>query len=246
MRTSDVPSDRDAHDASVPAERRERKGGTSRHQGKSGCWPLTVFKLGGSLAYAPELRGWLKAIEGLRGAAVIVPGGGPFADAVRLAQARMGYDDAAAHDMAMMAMAQFGRALVSLERALRLADTRAAIKRGLEECMVPVWAPNRMAEAARLPGSWEITSDSLAAWLAAEIGAKRLVMIKHCDAGGPRMRAEELAARGIVDPLFPRYLSMSGARAYLAAHDDAPRVARDWPRLALPEIVATEDAYGEA
>src|SRR5574337_697842 len=67
MRTSDVPSDRDAHDASVPAERRERKGGTSRHQGKSGCWPLTVFKLGGSLAYAPELRGWLKAIGGLRG-----------------------------------------------------------------------------------------------------------------------------------------------------------------------------------
>jgi len=207
---------------------------------------LTVFKLGGSLAHAPELRAWLKAIAGLRGTAVIVPGGGPFADAVRLAQPRIAYDDAAAHDMAMMAMAQFGRALVSLEPALRLADSRTAIKRALQEGIVPVWAPNRMADAAFLPRSWEITSDSLAAWLTGEIGATRLVMIKHGDAGGPRLNADELAASGIVDPLFPRYLSLSGARAHLAAPDAAAGIAREWPRLAFPEIVAEDAAHGEA
>jgi len=246
MRTANVPSDSDAHNASLPAARREPKSERSRRQGEPPRGPLTVFKLGGSHAYAPELRTWLKAIARARGSAVIVPGGGPFADAVRLAQKRMGFDDRAAHDMAMMAMAQFGRALTSLEPTLRLAASRAAIRRALLDKMIPVWAPERMAAAASLPESWELTSDSLAAWLAGEIGATRLVLIKYCQSEGPTLNAEELATRGVVDPLFPRYLSLSGARAYLAASDAAARFERESPRLAFPQIVTKEAAHGEA
>ena len=33
---------------------------------------------------------------------IVVPGGGPFADAVRASQAEIGFDDAAAHEMAML------------------------------------------------------------------------------------------------------------------------------------------------
>ena len=58
------------------------------------------------------------------GSIAIVPGGGPFADGVRTAQASIGYDDRAAHAMALMAMAQFGCALRSLNPALTLAASR--------------------------------------------------------------------------------------------------------------------------
>ena len=72
---------------------------------------LAIVKLGGSHATGPHLKDWLAAIAAEAGSIAIVPGGGPFADAVRAAQASIGYDDRAAHAMALMAMAQFGRAL---------------------------------------------------------------------------------------------------------------------------------------
>ena len=45
-----------------------------------------IVKLGGSHAFAAHLKDWLGAIAEGAGRVVIVPGGGPFADAVRAAQ----------------------------------------------------------------------------------------------------------------------------------------------------------------
>ena len=42
---------------------------------------MRVVKLGGSLSGAPELKAWLAALAGAAGRVVLVPGGGPFADA---------------------------------------------------------------------------------------------------------------------------------------------------------------------
>ena len=98
---------------------------------------LAIVKLGGSHATGPHLKDWLAAIAAEAGAIAIVPGGGPFADAVRTAQASMGYDDRAAHAMALMAMAQFGCALESLNPALRLSASRSAILRALHNGRVP-------------------------------------------------------------------------------------------------------------
>ena len=85
---------------------------------------LTVIKLGGSHAFAPHLRDWLAAIAGCAGSMVLVPGGGPFADLVRDAQARIGFDDDAAHRMALLAMAQYGCALASLNAQFTLAECK--------------------------------------------------------------------------------------------------------------------------
>ena len=164
---------------------------------------LAVVKLGGSHAHGPHLKDWLAAIAAEAGSIAIVPGGGPFADAVRTAQARIGYDDRAAHAMALMAMAQFGAALTSLNPALRLAASRAAILRALQEGKVPVWSPEPMARAAALPETWELTSDSLAAWLAGALGAGRLVLVKHGRFDAAAIGADDLVARGAVDPLVP-------------------------------------------
>jgi 5-(aminomethyl)-3-furanmethanol phosphate kinase len=194
-------------------------------------------KLGGSHAGGPHLKDWLAAIAAKAGSIAIVPGGGPFADAVRTAQAGIGYDDRAAHAMALMAMAQFGSALESLNPALRLAASRSAILRALKERKVPVWSPERMARAAALPETWDLTSDSLAAWLAGVLGAGELVLVKHGRFDAAAIDVHDLVARGIVDPLFPRYLKQSGVRASLAGPTDGARLAKGLRRPIFPEIV---------
>ena len=193
--------------------------------------------MGGSHANGPHLKDWLAAIAAEAGSIVIVPGGGPFADAVRSTQPSMGYDDRAAHDMALMAMAQFGRALQSLNPALRLTSSCSAIWRALEDGKVPVWSPEPMARAAALPESWELTSDSLAAWLAGALGADRLVLVKHGRFEAAAFDVHDLVAQGVVDPLFPRYLMQSGVRAWLAAPTDSARLAEGLRRQTFPEIL---------
>jgi dihydroneopterin aldolase len=199
---------------------------------------LAIVKLGGSHAIGPHLKDWLAAIVAEAGSIAIVPGGGPFADAVRAAQARIGYDDRAAHIMALMAMAQFGCALQSLNPVLRLAASRSAILLALKERKVPVWSPEQMTCAAALPETWDLTSDSLAAWLAGALGADRLLLVKHGHFETETIDAHDLAARGVVDPLFPLYLKESGARAWLAGPTDSARLAEGLRRPIFPEIVA--------
>lgn len=196
------------------------------------------MKLGGSHATGPHLKDWLTAIAAEAGAIAIVPGGGAFADAVRSAQASMGFDDPAAHAMALMAMAQFGRALQSLNPALRLAASRAAILRALKDGKVPVWSPEAMARAAALPETWDLTSDSLSAWLAGALGAGSLVLVKHGRFAGRALDAHDLATRGTVDPLFPHYLKASGARAWLAPPTGSAGLAEGLRGGLFPEIVA--------
>ncbi len=198
---------------------------------------LTVVKLGGSHAKGPHLKDWLHAIAAEAGSIVVVPGGGPFADAVRAAQASMGFDDGAAHVMALMAMAQFGRALQSLNPDLTLAPSRSAIRRALKDGKVPVWSPEPMARASALPESWELTSDSLAAWLAGALGADRLMLVKHGRFEGAAYDVDDLVAQGVLDPLFPRYLRQSGVRAWLAASTDSARFAEGLRRPIFPEIL---------
>jgi dihydroneopterin aldolase len=181
---------------------------------------LIVVKLGGSLAGGPHVAGWLDTLAVSAGRVVVVPGGGPFADAVRATQPRLGFDDVAAHHMALLAMEQYGRALASLHPAFVLTDSVSAILAACETGRVPVWAPLAMAaRAPDIPATWDVTSDSLAAWLAGCLGARRLLLIKQAALSGAA-QARDLAARGVVDPLFPRFLAASGAEAAVAAAAD--------------------------
>jgi dihydroneopterin aldolase len=194
--------------------------------------PLAVLKLGGAQARGGRLTDWLDAVSRHAGRLVVVPGGGPFADAVRKTQAEIGFDDAAAHEMAMMAMSQFGRALASLRPGFELAASEQALRDALARGVTPIWSPERMALAAGLAASWDVTSDSLAAWLAGALGAERLILVKH----GEPACARELARRGVVDPEFPAFLARSGARAFLAAPDAADRLGQGLDADAYPEI----------
>jgi aspartokinase-like uncharacterized kinase len=175
-----------------------------------------VVKLGGSFAFSAHLMDWIAAIARCAGHAVIVPGGGPFANAVRAAQPQMGFDDRAAHRMSLLAMDQYGCAIESLHGKLSLADSPDSIRRGLLNNEVPVWLSSRLAlGASDIPQSWDVTSDSLAAWLAGKIGAPCLLLAKHVEPGRGTMRARDLAARGIVDKAFAGFLAASGTAAFI-------------------------------
>jgi len=82
---------------------------------------------------------------------------------------------------------------------------------------VPVWSPAQMIRGEKdIPWCWDVSSDSLAAWLAGRLGAKRVVLVKHADVATGPLRAEDLVAGGILDPAFPRFLRASGAEASIA------------------------------
>jgi 5-(aminomethyl)-3-furanmethanol phosphate kinase len=187
---------------------------------------ITVVKLGGSYAGSAELKGWLDALAECAGHTVLVPGGGPFADTVRDAQRSMGFDDRVAHHMALIAMEQYGCALASLGRRLAPAASVAAIRRALGARKVPVWSPTRMVlAAADVPCSWDVTADSLAAWLAGRLRAQHVLLVKQVRPSGTSVAARDLLARGLVDPEFPAFLAVSGAAASVAGPADHAQAA---------------------
>lgn len=178
--------------------------------------PVTIAKIGGSLLGTPDLDAWLSVLVGSAAPVVIVPGGGAFADQVRRAQGLYGFDDRAAHHMALLAMAQVAVLLASRRAALDLVSDPAEIEAAAARGRTSVWLPAAMALAARdVPASWDVTSDSLAAWLAGRLGAARVLLVKSCDVPAP-VTARELADRGIVDRLFPRFAATSAAAVFVA------------------------------
>lgn len=165
---------------------------------------LTVVKLGGSLIDAAELRSCLGAVAERLRPCLVVPGGGPFADAVRAAQARLGVDDLAAHRMAILAMQQYGLLLQALEPRLRLVERAAEIAALVHERAAGVWLPWAMAgRDGSIPASWDVTSDSLALILATRLGAARLLLVKAAAVPGAAPSLAELARAGLVDAAFP-------------------------------------------
>ena len=139
---------------------------------------------------------------------LIVPGGGEFADAVRAAQKRHAIGEAAAHRMALLAMHMVGTMLAELASGFMLAETVDEFAAAWRCELTPIWAPERMVLAAtEVPASWDVTSDSLAAWLASHVGAARLVLAKACAVPATiASNAGELAAAGVVDAGFPEFV----------------------------------------
>lgn len=139
--------------------------------------PPLVIKLGGSLTRREAPRDLLARIAAGHGQ-VVVPGGGALADQVRAVQPHWELGDAAAHRMALLAMEQMAHAMLDIAPALLPARTPAEIF-SAAKAGTALWFPAAMTLGAPdIPESWDVTSDSLAAWLARRLGARRLVLVK--------------------------------------------------------------------
>jgi aspartokinase-like uncharacterized kinase len=164
---------------------------------------MWIVKLGGSLAHDPRVVLWLAMLAELGGGRVtVVPGGGVFADAVRASQRHWHFADLPAHNMAVLAMAQTAHLFHALEPRLTLAADEAGIRRALHAGQPALWLPfGVLRDAPDLLTSWDVTSDSLALWLARVLNAERLIVVKACAVPGGSTFAE-LSAQGVLDAQF--------------------------------------------
>jgi probable H4MPT-linked C1 transfer pathway protein len=155
-----------------------------------------VVKIGGGLlAHPKHLQSVADAV--VRAARhtrlTVVPGGGPFADTVRAVDAGVPLGDDAAHWMAILAMDQYAHLLASLHSGFVLVNAVPQIVDTLAAGRVPIIAPFQWLRAADpLPHAWSVTSDSISAWIANQLGAERLLLVKP-----PRAIGDAL-----VDPHF--------------------------------------------
>lgn len=169
---------------------------------------MWVVKIGGSLLGSPELARWLELfVKFSDGKVIIVPGGGLFADAVREAQSQSNAHDSVAHKLAVLAMDQFGLLLAGLNPGLATASSELEIAERTWQHRGIVWLPSKMVLADdTIPQNWQVTSDSLSAWLANKIGAEQLILVKsrQLPAVVPNktMPLQTLVKDGLIDSQF--------------------------------------------
>lgn len=184
---------------------------------------MWIVKLGGSLLGSPELKGWLDALTQYGdGKVVIVPGGSIFANAVREAQIKTGINDATAHQMAVVAMDQYATLMTGLNANLVTASSELEIaERGWQHRAV-VWKPSVMVLADKdLPMSWDLTSDSLAAWLATKLNAQHLLVVKSMPPSHvKKMDVRNLTLAGVVDPYFGAYSIGKSFKTWLVSKNE--------------------------
>ena len=174
---------------------------------------VRVIKIGGSLWDWPELASsftaWFQPSS--LGFDLLVVGGGSTVDSVRDKQATWQLKDDAAHWMALRVMSCHAQAAATLfnlppplesmdaiETAIQCDDAEAR----LAQRQIHVVSIERILRenVQAVESTWDITSDSLAAWLAQRIQATELIVLKS---GSP---PEERANVGYFDPEFARYL----------------------------------------
>jgi aspartokinase-like uncharacterized kinase len=182
---------------------------------------LTVVKVGGSLYDLPDLRTRLwRFVDAVPGEAVLVPGGGPTADAVRELDYWQNLGEETAHWLALSALslnaAFLETLLVPACLVFGVQDSR-----GRGPGVVPVLDPQRFVQADEaspdhLPHSWDVTSDSVAARFALVSGARSLLLLKSVTVP-PDMSWAEASQLGFVDAMFPRLIERAGPRLRVEA-----------------------------
>lgn len=170
---------------------------------------MWVVKIGGSLADDTRLIEWLKILSSSKQAIVIVPGGGPFADQVRSMQSHWQFSDTTAHHMAIIAMQQYGLMLADLSPQFECTISAQEVKKNLSAGWPSIiWMPSiDELQEDGVAASWDVSSDSLAAWLCSKLNADRLILIKSADLSQQKddlIKALQLA--NIVDQAFQQMM----------------------------------------
>jgi probable H4MPT-linked C1 transfer pathway protein len=166
-------------------------GSPARHEARSAarCLVDVVVKLGGGMLTDVSRFEAVMAVVGRmcpRVRVLVVPGGGPFADAVRDLDRRVPLGDDAAHWMAILGMDQYAHLLAARLPTAAIVRSRDEIAAAVSVGRLPVLAPSAWLRCADpVPHSWDVTSDSIAAWVSGAIGASRLILVKP-----PRVRDE--------------------------------------------------------
>jgi hypothetical protein len=176
-----------------------------------------VVKVGGSLLgmrHWPEVLAELVApLVGGSPAPLLVVGGGRVVDGLREIDAAAPRPPALMHELAIDAMSLTARLVAD---ALGLPIVSLATGAGVLDASDWLRSPDH---EARLPAGWHVTSDSIAALLAAETG-RGLLLAKRVPPPAGDHDLERLAKAGWVDAHFPEAAKGVGSLTWAAPARD--------------------------
>jgi aspartokinase-like uncharacterized kinase len=179
---------------------------------------IRVVKLGGSLLddadVAVRYRRWLNTQRPARN--VLIVGGGKLVEVLRHADQRHSLDQSLLHWLAIDCLGINARLMAGLLHEAELVAEWNGLRRRLLQ-MLPdgksgtlvfdVVGFMRQIEpqlpGARLPHGWAVTSDSIAARVAAALAAGELVLLKSTLPAEEPQTTQALADVGYVDEQFP-------------------------------------------
>ena len=195
-----------------------------------------VYKIGGSLLSLPDLAGRVKRLFASRPEEtqrLLLVGGGPTADLVREWDRTHGLGEEHAHWLALKSLGLNESLVAALLPGSRIVASRTEAEQVWKGGRLPILCVYdflREVEASSLlplPHTWEVTSDSIAAWVAAVWPADRLVLLKSVSLA--KTRGEGSAtADGLVDRYFDRIAPDVAEIGWVNLRDDA-LLLESWP-----------------
>ena len=214
-----------------------------------------VYKLGGSLLDLPDLAQRLNALlnEPLpfftrpvakKPNRLVVVGGGPIADAVRQLDRTHGLGDELAHRLAMQSMSLNAQLVAAVVRDAELVTSREEACDMWSEGRVAVLRAAEFVEAEEresndfLPRSWNVTSDSVAAYVARHWPADGLVLLKSVSIPAERDPAAA-SSQGLVDPQFPLLAGRIPFIGWANLRSEKPTIER-WLETTIGTAVKTK------
>jgi aspartokinase-like uncharacterized kinase len=216
---------------------------------------LQVLKLGGSLLASPDLRqqlgGWWRHLQERPGGTspwLVVVGGGEIVDVVRRWDQSFALTPRASHRLALSGMQVTARLVSALmewpllelpepteacganEWAGLLAHLTPRVQepgvRDTHACPLIVDLSRAAMGDRSLPESWDLTSDSLAMWLATRLGAERLVLLKAVNPLENPVKIGKICGLGWIDAYFSRMWSEGpGIQVEVAHFFQCPQVS---------------------
>ncbi len=139
-----------------------------------------VIKIGGSLQADPkDLRKLCMTLATVSKEynILVVPGGGRLARVIRKLQKDLKFSDETAHSVALLAMNVYGIVLHELIEGSRLTESLESLSSGCT-----IFLPFRELDRCEdLKRCWDVTSDSISAWVSLRVGCKKLILVKMTD-----------------------------------------------------------------
>ncbi len=175
-----------------------------------------ILKLGGSLMDSGReiLRFLSDYAETKSRSFVIVPGGGPFAELVRKLSEKKTISDDTTHWMAVLAMHQYGLFLAGSEQEIPVVESMEELN---NTDPISIVLPYKLLkDDDSLPHTWDVTSDTIAAFVAYKMFERAFMKLTDVDGildkNGlviKQIHAKELVdkeQKGCVDAELPRFL----------------------------------------
>ncbi|MCA9016436.1 MAG: hypothetical protein KDA77_13975 [Planctomycetaceae bacterium] len=192
---------------------------------------IAVIKVGGSLFDLPDLSARLsRLIDGLENTKpLLVCGGGRAADLVRVWDRMHHLGETRAHWLAIQALMLNNRLLCQILPDACLISSQSEAAGVWKAGRIPVLcAYDYLTQTSHspvpaLPASWDVTSDSIAAWVTLTWPADELILLKSVDVSHEKT-ISELTEAGMVDAYLPALVDALPCLRWCNLRADTPPV----------------------